>query len=330
MKKKAVQYLLLISISLLIISVAVDIVFKKQEMHFEKDFSAAEIEKTYLNTLDECGFDSKWIKIKPNRDGANDSVPHIINVKLPSDLPFPMLVKYFQSKIDAPFVKLRCDELKRDKDFSIKVFSNGILKFESDIERETELVRKGVKVSFIITGFNDLSVAQQTDLLKTPYPFAVELVPTDKDAALTDSVKKFKKDYIVTFNDDISGKKFLLKDSYSRDKLIANVLEILSAFKYNSLYLIDTASDLHSQSNYPLIEKEMKRNKIRFENRNTYICLDDDKKENIYNGFIQAVEGSGGDSRIFLIDASNYISILDKVEKFFRKGNKIISVYENL
>ena len=176
----------------------------------------------------------------------------------------------------------------------MKIFCNGIQKIESNISKDEALSRTGAKIAFIITGFNSLSKNKQNELLKSPFPFAIELVPSEKETGMVDSLRKFNKEHVVNLNDDISGKKFLLSNSYSNEKLRAAVKNILSAYKYFSLYLIDTSSDLFTQSKYGLIEKELKLNSIHLEKHNSFVCLDDDNKESINSRLIQFVESAGG------------------------------------
>lgn len=330
MKKKIIPYLLFFTILLLVVNIVLDFTSKKKTQKFDKDLSAAVIENYYLETLDECGIDLKWIKIKPNKDDSKDSLENIINVKIPADLPFPVLLKYLQSKSDLPFVKVTGEEKKKNKEFVLKVFSNNIQKLESNIVKDESVTRAGSRIAFIITGFGDLSKSKQTDLLKSPYPFAVELVPDEKETILVDSLRKFKKEHVVLLNDDIAGSKFLLKESYSKEKLRAAVKNILSAYKYNSLYLIDTASDLFSQSKYGIIEEEIKGNKIRYEFSSSFARLDSGSVENVKNRLDRLLENAGSAGKTARIDAGNYLSIIDKIDKLFRKGNKIIYPSENL
>jgi hypothetical protein len=312
------------TIFLLVANIIIDLTTKKKEKIFENDLSSLGLENNYLETLDEFGVDLKLIKVKPNRESGKDSVTNIINVQIPADIPFPVFLQSFQKKIDYPFVKLKSEEKKKDKEFTVKVFVNNIQKLESDVIRDENTRRTGVKLSFIITGFNSLSKGNQLELLQSPFPFAVELVPSEKEAILVDSLGKFNKEHVVCLNDDIEGKKFLLSDNYSKEKLRAAVKNILSAYKYYSLYLIDTDSDLFTQSKYNVIEKELLESKVRLVKRNSFTCLDDDKKENVRARLDKFLQNAGADENIAVIEAGNYMSIIDKIEVLFRKGNKVI------
>lgn len=323
MKKKIAVYMLGFTIFLLVANIVIDLTTKKKEKIFENDLSSLGLENNYLETLDEFGVDLKLIKVKPNKDNEKDSVTNIINVKIPADIPFPVFLQSFQKKIDYPFVKLKSEEKKKDKEFTVKVFVNNIQKLESDVVREENTRRTGVKLSFIITGFNSLSKRSQIELLKSPFPFAVELVPSEKEAVMVDSLGKFNKEHVVCLNDDIEGKKFLLSNSYSKEKLRAAVKNILSAYKYYALYLIDTDSDLFTQSKYNIIEKELLDSKVRLAKRNSFVCLDDDKKEKMSDRLDKFLENAGAAGNIAVIDAGNYMSIIDKIEKLFKRGNKI-------
>jgi len=330
LKKRIIQYLLFFSILLLVGNIIINLTSKKKEKKFESDLSAAVIENYYLETLDECGIDLKWIKIKPNKDDSKDSIQNIINVKIPPDISFPVLIKYLQSKADLPFVIVKGEEKRKNKEFTLKVFSNNIQKLESNIVKDENLSRGGVRMAFIITGFKDLTKAKQNELLRSPYPFAVELIPDERDINLPDSLKKFRKDYIVTLNDDISGSRFLLKNSYSNEKLRAAFRNILSVYKYNSLYLIDTASDLYAQSKFQIVEDEIKASKVKYDKKNVFVCLDESKTDSVRARFDRFMENAGSAGLTAILDASNYLSILDKIDKAFRKGNKVIYPFENL
>ncbi len=330
MKKKAVQYLLFLTILLLIANFIIDFTGKKKEYHFENDLSSLEIENKFLETLDECGIEMKWIKVKPNKDSGKDSVDNIINVKIPEDLPLPVLVKYMQGKVDYPFALVKAEEKKKNREITLKVFSNGIQKLEANIARDGGLKRAGSRFAFIINGFESLSKAKQTELLKTPFPFAVELVPSQKETALIDSLKKFKKEHVVLLNDDISGDKFLLKDSFSKEKLRAAVKNILTAYKYYPLYLIDESSDLYSQSKWSFIESEFRANKIRLDKRSDYMVIGGDKEEELLASLDSFIEASGTAGKTGIIDAEDYTALLLKIDKLFRKGNKILYPTENL
>lgn len=330
MRKKIVVYLLSLTILLLVAHILVDFISRKNITRFEKDLSSAEIENVFLETLDECGIQLKWIRIKPNREKGKDSVQNIIKVNIPADLPLPVILHYLQKKIDVPFIKLTAGERKQSKEVVLKIFSNNIQKLESVISKDDNTSRQSRNISFIISGFNSLSKSKQIELLKSPFPFAVELTPTENGAIMIDSLSKFRKEHIVVLNDDISGKKFLLNESFSKPKIIATVKNILAAYKYNTVYLIDVSSDLYSQSNYPLIEKELLGNKIKLYKRNTFALLDGDKTEVIGAKLKEYILDLNVSNKVFLIDADNYLAILDTIDKLFRKGNKIVLPAENI
>lgn len=330
MKKKITQYLLYFTILLLTANIIVDLIAKKNKPRFENDISSSVIENIYLETLDEEGIELNLIKIKRNREEEKDSLKNIFNVRIPGDLPFSVFMNYLQTKLNYPFIKLRGEEKKKDKELKLSIYSNNTLKLESNIIKDENLSRPGAKLSFIITGFNGLSKSRQEELLKSPFPFAVELVPSDKEAGMVDSLKKFRKEHTVLLNDDISGKNFLLLERYSEGKLMASIKNIITSFKYYPVYMIDTGSDLFGRPKYGIVEKEILRNKIRLEKRNAFICLDDEKRENIINKLTEAANGRENKNKIFLIEGENYLSVFDEINKLFRKGNKIISPSENL
>jgi len=329
LRKKLIAHLLSLTILLLVANIIIDYLSRKNEVHFDKDLSASEIEGKFLETLDECGIELKWIKIKPNRDKEKDSIQNIINVKIPADLPLPVLLHYLQGKIEEPFIRLTAGERKKSKEIVLKIFSNGIQKLESVITKDDKTLRNSTKISFIISGFNGVSKAKQLELLKSPYPFAVELIPSEKGVVMIDSLRKYKKEHVVLLNDDLSGKKFLLNESFSNPKLLASIKNILTAYKYYPLYIIDTSSDLFSQTNYPIIEKALVANSIKLLKRNTFFSLDADKKEITAEKLKQAVFDLNLSNKTFLIDADNYLIILDNVDRLFRKGNKIILPGDN-
>ncbi len=324
MRKKVVVYLLSLTILLLVANIIINYFSPKNEFHFEQDITVSEIETKFLETLDECGIELKWIKIKPNRNKEKDSIQNLINVKIPADLPLPVLIHYIQGKMDEPFIKLSAGERKKSKEIVLKIFSNGIQKLESVITKDDNTLRKGSRISFILSGFSGVSKSRQLELLKTPYPFAVELTPSEKELVLIDSLRKFKKEHVVLLNDDVSGKKFLLNESFSNPKLLASVKNILSAYKYYPLYIIDSSSDLYNQSNYSIIDKAFIANNVKLVKRDVFLSFEDENKENIAEKLKQAVVDLKMVNKIFIIDADDYLAVVNVVEKLFRKGNKIV------
>ncbi|MGK9369837.1 hypothetical protein ACSSWA_13125 [Melioribacter sp. Ez-97] len=328
MNYKFTYYLIGIAVSLLIINLSVDLLSNKQENGEDGvigEFSVWEIDSVFSEILDSHGIEKNWVSKKKIRVDGEDSVHYKIIVRLPADLPIPLILKDLEYAIENDITSFVSEEKKIFGETELRVYSNEKLKLLADIIPDAKLKREHNNLAFIFYD-TEPDNSDFTEILNMPYRFALGFIPSEDSKSAADSINKYDKDYVVILNDDISSD-YKIK-TLSHKKVIDNAInKIVSDFPNALFYLIDEKSELYNSPVYNYVEERFKKRGAELKRISDFILLDDEDKNELLSRFKYYCEDkTGNKTKIFLITPENFKIIKTEFDNYRKKGYKITPV----
>ena len=337
-KQKFIRYLLVLAIILLIAEIAIDRFQKPKEVKIVKELSVLQIETVFFRVLDEYGIDLKWISKKRESSKSPSDIPSgkvkhsdddstVVQyfVKIPSDVPVPLIIRDMNKIIEKEITGFVSEEKKIYGPAEIRIYTNEILKLRATLIPEKNLTRTQNVLSFIISDALDLSESKFNDFLSVSQPLACTVVPDNSLIAKIDSIKNYRKEYCVLLNDEINDSKMKLKQEFQKELLRGSIKNIVNSFKDTRVYLIDEKSKLFNSAIYNFVRDDFQNKGIKLHPRSGLIELNANEDSELFSKFrFYSNDTSGVRQKLFLTTFDNFQKILPQLERFKKKGHKII------
>ena len=324
-KRKIINYLISIAVILLIINTALELVVKPKKEKAVSELSRNQIEKVFFSVLDNYGIEKNWIIDKKHKSSEEDSVKTEYEVKLPRDIPIPVLIKDVNKIIQKDIAGLVSEEKKVNGKTEIRIYTNEILKLKAVLLPDTSIKRNRCDLAFIINDAFDLGSKKFNGFLNTRFPLTCAVIPSFQAVAKADSLKQYLKNYVVLLNDDLSESKMKLVPEFQKEMLKASMKTINTSFAGASGYLIDENSALFNSSIYNFVFNEFKKMRISLIPQSEFIILNPDDETDLHTRFRSYCEDISK-TKIFFIKYDNFLKILPDLEFYHKKGNNVIAL----
>lgn len=324
-KRKIINSLIVAAVILLLINITIELVIKPKKEKPVSELSKSQIEKVFFNVLDNYGIEKNWIVDKKHKSFEDDSVKTEYEVKLPKDIPIPVLIKDVNKIIQKDIVGLVSEEKKVNGRTEIRIYTNEILKLKAVLQPDTSLKRNRCELSFIISDAFDLGNKKFNGFLSTRFPLTCTVVPSFKAAAKADSLKQYLKEYVVLLNDELSESKMKLAPDFQKEMLKASIKTITSSFSHASGYIIDDKSVLCKSSVFNYVNDEFRKMKISLIPKSELIILNPDDENELHTRFRFYCEDASK-TKIFFMTYDNFLKILQDLEYYNKKGNKVAAL----
>ncbi|MCX7797837.1 MAG: hypothetical protein N2249_04350 [Melioribacter sp.] len=327
-KQKLTKYLFALTVLLLIVDVSIDFIYKpKKNKSSESEFSCAQLDSIFYNVLDEFGIESQWISYIKIKIADEDSIQKKIIVKIPEDLPIPVIIKDFQEKVENDITSFVSEEKKIYGTTEIRIYSNEYLKLVVELIPDNKIVRNRNELSFIISNVFELNEKDFNEFLSIPYKFSATVIPSDDMILLAQNLKNYSKEYIVLINDDIKDSQFELNFKSHKEVLRNSIKNIISAFSEAQLFCIDETSKLFNSTVYNFIRDEFQKRKRPLVPLSEFIHLNSDDEVELISKFKFYVEDTTmSKQKIFYLPYENFTKIRSEFDRMRKKGNKVISL----
>lgn len=327
-KTKLIINLFIISTVLLIVNLLVDKFTKPSESEkISSEISRAKIDSVFYSVLDDYGINAFWITAKKNKSSFEDSIQNIFEVKIPTDVPIPMIIKDIKKVIVNDITAFVCNEKKIFGLTEIKIYTNEILKLQAVFIPDESLNRDKNKIAFIISDAFKLSDSDYRQFLASHYPLSALVVPNSENRIKADTLKNYFKEYCVILDDDNDEKQFRLETGHQPELLKRSVSSILSQFDKSKLIIVDHESKLFQSAIYNYVEKQFQIGKREIISTKKLIDLRNDQESELISKFLFFSSDTTGErEKIILTGFENFIRLEPEVNKFRKKGGKIIAV----
>lgn len=324
-KQKFIRYLLVLAIVLLIAEITIERFQKPKKIAIVNELSVRQIETVFFKVLDEYGIDLKWISKKKVKHAEDDSTLTQYFVKIPSDVPIPLVIRDINKVIQKDITAFVSEEKKIFGSTEIRIYTNEILKLRAVLTPDKNIIRRRNNLSFIISDALDLSKENFNKFLSIPQPLACTIVPDENAVIKADTLKNYRKEYAVLLDDRIRDSKMKLKQEYQKELLHGSIKNIITSFKDSHFYFVDGNSSLFKSSIYNYVRDDFKRQGITLFSYSEFIELDAEEDPELFSKFrFYGNDTTGIDEKLFLVSFENYQKILPELEGLKKKGNKII------
>ena len=313
-KKKIVNILFGVAVFILAATLVVGKLSKKNNQNKSEENSEV-IESQFKNALFNLGIKEDWITKQ-----KGDNKPLKFSVKVPKDLPIVLILQEMNYVFNNKNVEIKSSENKIGGKTLLDFISGGETKLETAFNYDANVVRKSVRVGFLVSRFKGNT---ETDSLLLDFPenFAVVLIPSKSSAEFVKKIIQNRKEYVIYLDDNIDELEYKLKSNYSISRLKSAIRTIVGAFPQSVFFLIDDKSDLYNSPAYRLIKEEMGKRKIRLIDKNSFNELAEVDGKNISYVFDNSLSKlQGGEDKIFITSAEDFLSLKLEIIKYRKLG----------
>ncbi len=324
--KKITILLFSLVIILLIVNIIISKFVEKNEQAKNRDaLSGIEIDKFFQTALNNYGFVDNWVARKKIRGISGDSLYQTYRVKVPKDVPIHMLILEMKNLFWDYNVLIDAEEVIAGKNTLVRLSSENKLKLAAEFFYDENIIRQFGTISFLVS---DLSVDEGellSELLKTPELYYVLLVPSSESKKKLDALARAEKRFSILLNDDITELDYKLSGTFSENRILRSIKEIVASFYSAAFFVIDEKSDLYESKNYAFIQSQLQKRGIvivptnKFESLNSNNANIDSK----FHEFMLTV--SKTDEKILLVSKDEYLSIVKLIPSYRKIGYKFIN-----
>jgi hypothetical protein len=324
--KKTVILLFIIALLLLASNLYLEKITPKLNYNAEKSLPGIKINNIFLSSLKEFSIDNILIKIIKSPDRKNDSLKYCYSVTIPFDLPIPVILQELNKNFSRKSISIFANELSPNYFTSITILSEGQAKLYAELTVNKNLSRKEGEVGFIITGFENLNIEEQDNLLYYPDTLTFLLIPSLKSKDVLTNIINNRKDYLAVLNDDISDINFKLKNNYSKDRLRISIHTIITTFVTNNFLFVDNTSSLYNSQNYQFIKSEFSKKKCRIIPLQKMKTLNGKNDEEVINNFKLLSGTINANNNLLLVTTvKNFYLLKDELKRLKKRGVSFIS-----
>lgn len=323
MKNKLINILVIVCIVLLGANVIYDIAREEEPVpvvHPSRDL----IEKKFVKVLDDFSINLEWIDLRHIDNEEYDSLEYVYYVKVPKGVSVINIIRDVNAEFIDDKVEIVTEEREINGRSVLKVFAEEQLKMEAFLTPDTNLVRDYAKFAFVLTDIDLLDEAEIDTLRDIGYPYAAALVPTEESKLMLDSLASPGNEFFVLLNDDLDDN-YELAGDMKKPKLRRQVDVITDDFGRAKIYLFDPGSRLFASlaNNYitGLIREEA--------NRVITLSSLTDLRNNELADLVSLLDfytdsGLGKEGRVFFISADDFLRITGFLNRYIKKGNKLL------
>ena len=322
-RKYIIYYLIVFSLLLIILNISVEVSNQKEEKTLPV-ISQSEIENKFAIALNEFGISNSWVKKIFVRKKLSDSLSYLFSVSIPEDITIATLIKDVNSSFVQLPVEVESIEKKNYGSSVLKIYSDGILKLQANLNYSKEAKRDFAQYSFLVTN-PFLEENNKNNILDHVfYRFTYLLVPSKRVLAAT---KGMNNNYAILLNDLINESEFALKEDFSKQKLINNIRSIIIGFGKDKAYLIDEHSVLFNSKIYSMLRDEFKSRGIKLHSLQKYPVLKGNSNEQLISLFhFYTTSLKGKEGKTFIVNSDDFLALQLAIAKQIKMGDKVVEV----
>jgi hypothetical protein len=331
-KKTIVKIFFILTILLLITNIAVDYFSKgeKNKPEVISELTTHQIDSVFIDVLDQYGIEARWISTKSVKIPEEDSIKKQFIVKLPADLPIPLIIRDVNKIIETDITGFVSEEKKIFGVTEIRIYTNEILKLQATLIPDKTTIRERNNLIFIINDAMYLSQSDFNGFLSLPYKIAMAVIPSENSSIQVDTLAKYSKESVVLINDENTANNFKLDKNDQKALLLNSIYNIITKLKVTGKIIIDENSRLYQSTIYNFVRDEFSKRKISLVPLSSFIFLEANNENELISKFkFHCMDGSRGRNKIFYTSYENFLLIRDELELFKKKGHKVLSYYSD-
>jgi len=323
-KRRAVYILFAVAILLLAINLFLHKLLPKTNPEREASIlSGLEINNRFLQAVNNFGLEEDWIVVR-KLSNKPDSLFSSYKIKLPSDLPIPVLISEVNTELSSDSVEIKSFEKKMGGKTKLEIYSGGLLKLTADIDYDKELVRKRGSVGFLI---ENISFDDQEDslLFDVPESFAVLLIPSKENKKHSKFILNKSKEFALLLDDEIDDLEFKLSEGYPNSRILNSVKVIIGSFSNAIFFVFDEESELFQSKVFPVISAELEKRNIKLLLKSEFYQLENNEQKDINTSFDSLIKNLGEEKLFILSKVEDFRLLLPEVARYRKVGFKFIN-----
>lgn len=325
LKKITIGLLITVVVLILINIIVTKFVNKDEQPKNRESLTGIELDKKFKTSLKNFGFSDEWLMKKKLKKISGDSLFATYSIKVPKDVPIQMLILEMKIIFWEDEVEIDAEEIETNKKTLIRLSSPKILKLAAEFYYDEEIKREFGTVSFLVTDlpFDDDELF--VDLLKTPEHYYSVFVPSANAKSKLGELQNAERRYVVMLNDEITELDYKLASTFSEDRILRSLKEIITVFSSAVFFVVDEQSDLYESKNYGYIQTQLNKRGIVLvpTNRFTELNSSGANAESKFQDFMLALNKQ--DEKILLVTTEEYLSLAKLIPAYRKIGYKFIN-----
>ncbi|MGE5682553.1 MAG: hypothetical protein ACM34K_16930 [Bacillota bacterium] len=325
-KQKIITYLLIVSITLLLINIVIDIFTKKNpEVPPKTELTAGEIKERFENVVSEFGIEKSWIKQKASSKKAGGSATPAYEIMIPQSLPVAVILNELNILFRDENLKVTSKEVTKNRETVLRILSDKTLMLEADFIPSAELTRHTANLGFIIDDIEKLSDKKVDEILGLPESFALTLTPSEKAEGLKKKILESGKEYVTILSDDIDEVRFKFSADYNDKRLKGSIRNILGAFGDCKLFIVDESSEIYKAAFFKTVNADFTARSLSLIPLHSFVRIKGKDEKDLQSVFRYLCESSNSlGNKVFMIDADNFLELKPVLEAYRKKGYKFV------
>ncbi len=283
-----------------------------------------EIDSSFHTALKNFGFNNNWMTIKKLKLNSSDSLFASYSVKVPKDIPIHLLILELKNMFWEYDISIEAEEITSAKKTLVQIFSDNKLKLAAEFFYDETILREFGTVSFLVKDLPLKNNELLNEFIKTPELFYCVLIPGSDSKKQLSALSKAGKRFALLLNDEITELDYKLAASYSDDRLLKSIKEIVGTFYSAVFFIVDNKSDLYESQRFAFIENQLKKRGIIIVTASKLQTLNSNSLnvENEFQDFMLSVQK--GDEKILLVNSDQFITIAALIPAYRKIGYKFI------
>jgi hypothetical protein len=324
--KEIIIFLFSLAVLILVLNIAVSkVLLHKRNQSDLAGLNSEAIKIKFISALHNFGIKEDWIAEAKDRVNRKDSLKYFFKINVPKDIPISLLIKEINNSFEPGEIIYYSKETKINGVTNLFLISGGFEKLSAEFAYNAEIRRTSCSIGFLIYGINLLNPSVMNQLISTPEPFTIVLLPSKQSLELTKQIKANEKDYAVLLNTDINDLDYKLSSAYSPERLKMSIRSILGDFSNSIAYVYNGKSDFTSGLKFSFIKQEFEKRKVNFIDLNKFNLIDQ-KGIPLDIAFDSIVNKALDKKNEFIfISADHYLKIMPQISKYRKIGYKFIN-----
>ncbi len=308
-----------------VILIAANILLKSNlfvNSSYEDVIDEEEISQRFLNILAEFDIENQFIKEIRIKGKHSRREISSFKVQVPKDLTIPEILKdIFQSFRKDSLIIQSFEKVKGSKTtIALKKRNSVVLQAEFNYSKDYS--RNNGYLAFII---NDVDPADASTIALIESPAKINLLirPEAKHLQQLEFIRNNGQQFSVLIDDDISEQKYKLGTTFSEQRVVTVIKTLVTDFQMAVCFIIDDNSNFYSSPNYEILSRELSKRKIKLFRKSEFVNLNNE--EMIPESFNNQMKSlANGESIIFLVSEDAYLTLSSEINKYKKKGYRVI------
>ena len=289
----------------------------------EQILDPKEIRGRFLTILDNFGIEDKLIKEDLSKDKSTDRMIPFIKIQVPQDLSIPeVLQDIYQSFAKDSLIISSVEKVKGGRS-TLALIKGKTVILRAEFNYAKNIFRNKGSFAFILKNA-DLEEPSTSSLIESSSKLNFLIRPDSKYIQILNLLRENNKQFSILIDDDISEQKFKLGAKFSEQRIIAVLQTVLKDFGNAVCFVIDEKSDFYKSSNRLVLEKELSKRHIKLFTSSDFVNLENN--ENVVSSFQNVVENRNPEKGlVILLDEASYLAISPEIEKYKKRGYKVLN-----